>query len=141
MSSMSSKTEALGRLELLNDCSLATCVEGQPYVRPMSLIFREGRFFFATGATSSKAEQVAVNPRVEVCVRFIEEEHSGYLRLRGELKPCVEEGVHVDLWGCVGFMEAFWTEPMSGEYMLLELAPRWFEYMEPGMLEVTRGSF
>ena len=134
---MSLVDEALGYLEPIGVSYVATCVDDQPYVRAMMLIYRDERIFFATGSTDNKVGQIARNPRTEVCIGIGEDE--GSLRLRGSLSFVHNEDTRAEIHGCAGFIQGFWESPEDPDYVLMEFKPESFELMRPGTVEIVRG--
>lgn len=131
--------EVLGYLEPIRVSYVATCVDDQPYVRAMMLIYREDRFFFATGSTDQKVGQISRNPRVEVFVSIGDDE--GGLRLRGKMSFISDEDNRAEVHGCAGFIQGFWEDPQDPDYVLMEFKPEKFELMRPGTVEIVRGDF
>ena len=131
--------EALGYLEPIGVCYVATCVDDQPYVRAMMLIYREDRFFFATGSTDNKVGQITRNPRIEVCISIGDDE--GSLRLRGKMSFITDEDTRAEVHGCAGFIQGFWDNPQDPDYVLMEFKPEKLELMRPGTVEIVRGNF
>ena len=43
---------------------LGTCVEGEPYIVPLSFVYDDGRILFHGALEGKKMEQIAENPRV-----------------------------------------------------------------------------
>ena len=68
-------------LKQANTYYLATMDGGQPRVRPFGTahIF-EGKLYFQTGLKKDVAKQLAVNPKVEICVFF----KGKWIRVHGE---------------------------------------------------------
>ncbi len=113
---------------------LATCVDGQPRVRPMSFVVTDdGRLWSSTYDVSGKVRELRDNERVEVC--FVDDDKvqvrvEGVVRLTGgveekrrllEMNPRVRRHfpdehdpkfVHVE----VVPTRVRWTEPGFGEY-------------------------
>ena len=131
--------EALGYLEPIGVSYVATCVDGQPYVRAMMLIHRDDRFFFATGSTDNKVGQITRNPKAEVCISI--ENDEGSLRLRGEMIFVTNEDTRTEIHGCASFIQGFWENPQDPDFVLLEFMPEKIELMRPGSVEIVRGDF
>ena len=127
--------EAPSHLRLTTVSFLATCEGGQPHVRPMMLIHKGGRLFFATGTRDAKVREAMVNPRAEVCVMVGDEDDGGSVRLTGTLGVVYDEDVRSDIFHCVGFAESFWQEPGDPDFTLLEFKPIRLQYMQPGATE------
>ena len=128
--------EAFSHLGLTTVSFLATCEGGQPHVRPMMLIRRSGRLYFATGTRDAKVREATGNPRAEVCVMMGDEDTGGSVRLTGVLRVVYDEDVRADIYGCVGFAQSFWQEPGDPAFTLLEFRPGRLQYMQPGTMEI-----
>jgi uncharacterized pyridoxamine 5'-phosphate oxidase family protein len=128
--------EAFSHLGFTTVSFLATCEGGQPHVRPVMLIRRGGRLYFATGTRDAKVREAAANPRAEVCVMVGDEDTGGSVRLTGDLSVVYNEDVRADIFGCVGFVQSFWQEPGNPGFTLLEFKPERLQYMRPGTTEI-----
>ena len=118
---------------------LATCVDGQPRVRPMAWVMRaDGRLWSSTYRSSGKVGELRQNAQVEVCFVDANKVHArimGRVDLSGgpekkeqllQLNPKVRRHftggqdtkfVHVEI--IATRME--WTEPGFGEYHQVEI--------------------
>jgi hypothetical protein len=47
-----------------------------------------------------------------------------------------DEDVKAEIFGCVGFAEAFWGQPENPEFTLMEFKPVRLQYMRPGTIEI-----
>jgi len=128
--------EAYGHLGSVATSFVATCLEGQPHVRAMMLIRRDGGLYYATGTRDTKVKEMMRNPRVEVCVLLGEADSGGSLRLTGSVEFVYDEDVKVEVFGCAGFAEGIWGEPGNPDYTLLEFKPVRLQYMRPGTIEI-----
>jgi general stress protein 26 len=62
-------------------CHMATCVDGQPRVRPMKFVVTDDfRFWCSTFDVSGKVKEFRQNARVELC--WVDE-HRNHLRVEG----------------------------------------------------------
>jgi general stress protein 26 len=112
---------------------LATCVDGQPRVRPMAWIMLEdGRLWSSTYRSSGKVEELTQNERVEICFVDARKVHA---RITGR----------VDLSGGPQKKKALLKlNPKVGrhfsggddtKYVHLEVIPTRIEWTEPGFGE------
>jgi general stress protein 26 len=119
--------------------SVATCVDGQPRVRPMAFVMTdEGKLWSSTHETSGKVKEFEANPAVEVSFTDARKYHvrvEGTVDLSGgldkkaalfELNPRVKRHfgaaddpryMHVE----VTPTRIRWTEPGFGEYHEVQL--------------------
>jgi general stress protein 26 len=114
------KTEVLNKLKLLNTVSLATCAGNQPQVRPMTMIFREGRFFTVTGERSDKVRQLAANPKIAVCARFPEGESEAFIRWLGTAETVTDQALKSAIHTEFDYIRFFWPQPDDANHILLE---------------------
>ena len=123
-----------------NSASLATCEENNPRVRPMTLIFKDDRFFFATGRTDAKAGQIAKNPKAEFIHLICEGENTGYLRGSGTLQSITELSLRKEVSDWAPFIYSYFKDPSDPELMLYELKLERLSLMLPGEMCETQVS-
>jgi len=111
---------------------VATSFEGQPYVRPMTLINSPKGFFLATGSNDNKTRQIAVNPKVEICRLSQNETNSGYIRARGILEQINDQDLRTSIYTEVGFLKKYWSDPSSQDYVLYKMIWLEVDFMKPG---------
>ena len=120
----------------------ATTLEAQPKIRPMTLFFEKGRFFFVTFKNDSKIGQIKSNKLCEVLLPIDDEsENKGYLRLTGTAKICTDEFDRQEAAYFCYFFDEFFDGPDDPDYCLLELFFDDYELMKPGESHNTKGSF
>jgi uncharacterized pyridoxamine 5'-phosphate oxidase family protein len=128
--------EALGYIEPIDVSYVATCVDDQPYVRAMMLIKNRDRFYFATGSTDNKMDQLTRNPNIEVCIPIDGDE--GSIRLRGLISFIKDEEIRAEIHRCAAFIQSFWEDPRDPGFVLMEFKPCHLELMRPGSVEILR---
>ncbi len=116
----------------LQNVQLATCEKDQPRLRPMTLIVKDGRFYFATDTEGGKSSQIAANPKVECCLLLPEGENTGYLRLTGVLEAETCLAVKKDVADFASFIYHYWHDPADPGYCLWELRVHQIRYIKPG---------
>jgi general stress protein 26 len=122
-------------LDLLNQQQMvmvATSMNNQPRVRPMTLICHTGKFFFATGSWDAKAVQVASNPLAEICILLQGENCTGYVRASGQLDLIADQAVRKEIYDTADFLHYYWNEPTDESYILYQMQWDKVEYMQPG---------
>ena len=111
---------------------LATCENLEPRLRPMTLICKGGKVYFATGAADGKSLQIAANPNAEFCSLYREGKYSGYLRGRGILRQIEAVERKKEIADFATFIYDYWKDPADPNYRLFELELRQLRYLKPG---------
>ncbi|MBW6514233.1 MAG: pyridoxamine 5'-phosphate oxidase family protein [Candidatus Syntrophosphaera sp.] len=111
---------------------LATCESGQPRLRPMTMIYLDGSFYFATGAADSKCAQIAANHRAEFCLLLKKETNSGYLRGSGMLRQVDDLGLRKEVADFAPFLLDYWQGPADPAFRLFVMDLKQLRYMKPG---------
>jgi general stress protein 26 len=124
-------------LKPMQTAMLATSHNSQPHVRPMILIYDKEHFFFATGATDAKAEQITQNPLVECCLLFDKENSSGYVRAKGYLNPVSDPEVRKEIHTVAKFIQNYFPEPDDKGFALYQMIWQKVEYMQPGQSQTV----
>lgn len=131
------KENILSHLKKTQMVSLATCEGDQPRLRPMTLIVKEGRFFFATGSKDSKSKQLKANPKAEFCLLISNDKNSGYLRGSGILETVTEQSTRKEIADWAEFIYDYWKEATDPDYCLYELMLNQTRFMAPGEMTET----
>ena len=116
---------------------LATIEGTEPRLRPMTLIVKDRRFYFATGATDAKTAQIAANPAVEFCLLERAEQYTGTLRCRGKLRLVASPAIRQEIADHAPFLYDYWKDPSDPDFVLFELIPTQYRYMAPGEMKDT----
>jgi len=104
----------------------------------MTLIVKDGHFYFATGSNDSKTRQLENNCKAEFCLLFPTGESTGYMRGTGKMRKVVEQDVRKDVADWAEFIYSFWKEASDPDFCLFELELQQIRHMEPGeMAEVV----
>jgi len=111
--------------------SLATEENGQPRVRPVTLVNFAQRFWILTGTDSAKTNQILENPKIEFCLSFEEGEHNGYIRAVGFAQIIDDKETRVKVAKHCSFFDKHWKNPNDPNYTLLELKFKEIEYLKP----------
>ena len=122
------KERILSILNKRQAVSLATVEGDQPRLRPMTLIVKEGRFYFATGSTDEKTRQIDGNNKAEFCLLLPSGNNTGYLRGSGQMKKVQSMPDKKEV--------ADWAQFIY-DFVLYELELRQIRYMEPGDMKET----
>ncbi len=111
---------------------LATSMNDQPYIRPVTLIYNKDRFYIATGSADAKTTQIAANPKVEICILFREENYSGYIRARGCMEAVQDTSLRKEIFDSEEYIRHYWNHPDDEGFILYEMYWRVADYMHPG---------
>ncbi len=111
---------------------LATCEGNEPRLRPMTLIAKDRRLWFATGAGDHKSAQIAANPNAEFCLLLREGEYSGYLRGRGKLLLVADSALKQEVADHATFIHDYFGDPSDPGFCLYELELRQLRHLKPG---------
>lgn len=117
--------------------SLATVEGDQPRLRPMTLIVKEGRFYFATGSQDNKTRQLDGNNKAEFCLLLPSGQNTGYLRGSGKLKKVQNLPEKKDVADWAEFIYDYWKEASDPDFVLYELRLKQIRNMEPGEMKET----
>lgn len=122
----------LDKLKPTQTVHLATCENDQPRLRPMTMICKDGRLFFATGSADSKSSQIAGNPKAEFCLLLQNATNSGYLRGSGNLRQITDIRVKKEIADHATFIYDYWQDPADPAFRLFELELQQLRYLKPG---------
>jgi uncharacterized pyridoxamine 5'-phosphate oxidase family protein len=113
--------------------ALATCVDGQPRVRPMAFVMLEdGRLWSSTYRTSGKAAEFATNPAVEVC--FVDEDRN-HLRVEGRVNTTGGPEQKKRLLELNPKVGRHFPHEHDPKFVLVEVVPSRIRWTEPGFGE------
>lgn len=116
----------------MNHVVLATSEMDQPRLRPITLIFDDGRFFFATTSTDNKVGQLRCNPKIELILQWKEPPNNGYIRLEGSAEKLEESKLISQLYNGYDFMGKLWTSSADPNLTVYEVKPTAYDYLKPG---------
>ncbi len=131
------KKIVLSHLQKTQLAQLATSENDQPYVRPMTLIVYQERFFFATGSKDNKSKQIQANPKTEFCVSVTQEKSTGTIRARGIMQVVTDLPTKKAVTDWAEFIYQYWKDYTDADYTLFEFIPDEVEYMAPGKMVST----
>ena len=110
---------------------IATEQNGQPRVRPVTLVFSDQRFWVLTGTNNAKIQQIRKNPKMEFCLLVERGEKIGYIRVAGSAKIISDRETKAKVARNCDFFSEFWKSPDDPNYALLELRLNEIEYLNP----------
>lgn len=117
---------------------LATSEGDQPKVRPVTLVYLNGRFWILTGTRNAKTTQIQKNPKIEFCLLFQDGENRGYIRATAVARIIQNRETKVKIAEHTDFFNEFWNDPDDPNYTLMELCPSEIEYLRPKEMAVQR---
>jgi uncharacterized pyridoxamine 5'-phosphate oxidase family protein len=131
------KNKILSLLTKYQAVHVATCEGDQPRLRPMTLIVKEGRFYFATGSRDNKARQLDNNNKAEFCLLLPADKNTGYIRGSGKMEKVQDQDVRKEVADWAEFIYNYWKEANDPDYVLYELKLEQIRHMEPGEMVET----
>lgn len=110
---------------------LTTSEGDQPRVRPITLIYLDGKFWITTGTNNAKAEQIRKNPKIEFCLLLEKGDKRGYVRAAGVAKIIQDRETKVRIAKHCDFFSEHWKDPDDPNYTLIEFSISELEYLRP----------
>ena len=109
---------------------LATCDADQPRVRAMMPVLGDdGRLLAATFPSAKKIDQIAKNPKVEVC--FVDRKLS-HCRIEGKASVSQDLALKEELWNKQMMLRQFFSGPEDPAFILIVIAPSRISMMNIG---------
>lgn len=133
------QNEAWGLLKPTQMIHLATWDGEHPRVRPVSLIFDQGRFWFCTGSNDTKVGQIEAHPVFEFSLMLEKGDSRGTLRCSGSAEIITDMETKSAMAGKIPFFSDYWNTPDDPTFCLIELLVEHVEFMAPG--EMVSKSF
>ncbi len=120
--------------------SFATVEGKQPRVRPMTLIFLDGKFYMITGArggkNAKKLQQIRETPLFEYYLTLIGEKNDGFIRGKGETWEIKDEETRKKIYDKITWAANFIDSVHHPDYVLLGLSHNGFSYRAPDEREI-----
>ena len=112
---------------------LATCANGQPRVRPMTFVVREGlKLWSSTYRQSGKMREFAVNPRVEISFTDPRKVH---LRIEGIVDTSGGPEKKRELLELNPRVRGHFPDEDDPKFVHIEIVPTSLRWTEPGFSE------
>ena len=100
----------------------ATSVDNQPHVRPMALIFNEGKYLLTSRAYEIKMKEVEQNSKMEFSFFITKEDrHNWNIRVTGHAAVVEDLEVKKSAVKAITFFDNYWTSPSDPNYGLISL--------------------
>ena len=117
---------------------LATSDGDKPTVRPLAMVFVDGRFWIGTGAPSNKVKHLKSNPNVEFSMALSEGYQApGNIRARGTAEIVEDPETKKKAAESMPYFSMFWKSPDDPGFTLLELKPTQIDYVRKGEWRVN----
>ena len=126
------KKEVLSIIKDYQTVFLATAKGTQPFVRPVTLIYFDKKFWVLTGTTTAKVKQIQKNPKIELCLFLPKKDGNGYIRLFGRAKIVKDKKTKTLLARHCDFFNECWKGFDDPDYTLIEIHPVEIEYLRQG---------
>ena len=124
--------EAWNWLKPTQTVHLATWDGQRPRVRPMAMIFDDGRFWVSTGAEDAKMKQVMENPVFEFSMMLESEEGMGTMRCGGRASVVSDVDTKAMMAQRIPFFNQYWDSHQDPSFGLIQLLVDEVEFMRPG---------
>jgi uncharacterized pyridoxamine 5'-phosphate oxidase family protein len=119
---------------------LATVDGDQPKVRPVTLIYKDNRFYVITGArggvNANKLAQIHENPKVEYYLTLKGEDGDGFIRGEASASIVDNQNTRTMIYNAIGWAKNFFPTVDHPDYVLLELRHHALSYRYPGEYEI-----
>jgi len=129
---MDRREEALGLLRDVQKVHVATWDGEFPRVRPMTLVYRDEKFWVCTGSMDAKAGQIASHPVFEFSLLLEGDGCMGTLRGSGRARMVTEPDERREVAGFIPFFADYWKSPDDPSFFPVELLVDRLEHMRPG---------
>ena len=111
----------------------ATVLDEQPKLRPMTLFYYKGKFYFTTFTNDSKVAQIKSNKLCEVLMSINDEyKNDGYIKMTGTAKVCNDLDIKHDAQYFCYYFDTYYESVDDPDFCLIELSFHTYEYMKPG---------
>jgi len=111
---------------------LATMEDDQPYVRPVTLIYYQNRWFIATGSSDAKSRQLNNHPKLEFCLPLSDPTGGGYIRGIGISNSVTDLFTKKEVAEHAPFLYDYWNDVDNPDMVLYEIRIKSFAYLKPG---------
>ena len=108
--------------------SLATIVNGKPWVRYVVSRSEGLTLYICTFKDSRKVKQIRENPNVHITIGgSMENMKAPYVQIAACAKVRFDAGIRKRLW--MPFMKKYYTGADDPQYVVIEVKPVWIEYV------------
>jgi len=111
----------------------ATMHDSQPKVRPMTLFYIYGKFYFCTFQGDPKVAQIKNNKSCQILLPLKDDyDNNGYINMIGSAKICQDMNVKQEAEYFCFFFDQFFDGADDPDFCLMELTFDSYEYLKPG---------
>ncbi len=111
---------------------LATSVDSQPFVRPMSLLLHDEKLWCCSPGARSKVKQIRKNNSIEFALLAFHSDQYHNIRGTGKAIEITEQATRSELAQAIPFFSEYWRTPEDPLFILYRLDIDTFEYHPPG---------
>ncbi len=120
--------EFLEKTELMY---LATCVDGNPHVRCMALIYYENSIWCCSKSNRLKVLEIRQNDLIEICILTESKKDLGSIRGNGKAIIITDKKIRKKLSEKIPFFKAYWESPDDDDFTLIKLEIENFMFHDP----------
>lgn len=100
----------------------ATSVDNQPRVRPMALIYNDGKYWLTSRAYEIKMKEIEQNSKMEFSFFVTKEDRSNFnIRATGHAAVVQDPEVKKSAVKAITFFDSYWTGSTDPNYGLISL--------------------
>ena len=107
----------------------------QPRVRPVTLIYFDGKLWITTGTRDAKVKQIQGNPKTEFCLYFREGDKDGYIRVSGISRIINNRKTKAKIAEHFDSFSEHWKSVDDPNYTLIEILPKEIEYLSEYLVQ------
>lgn len=132
------KKEVWSYFKEMKTIFLATCCDGKPKVRPVTMINFKDKLWVSTGTEDAKTEQIKDNNNIEFSMLIGEGEYKGSIRAAGKVDIVKDMRTKKLLADNIPFFNHFWKDASDPDFTLLRLDIDSIEYMRPDEMKIRK---
>ena len=100
----------------------ATSVDNQPRVRPIALIYNDGKYWLTSRSYEIKMKEIEQNNKMEFSFFVVKEDRSNWnIRASGHAAVVKNQEVKTSAIKAITFFDSYWTGPEDPNYGLISL--------------------
>jgi len=135
------KKEVKERFDEYRMVYFATSLDGQPRVRPLTMVLLDDDFWVLTGTEDAKMKELKKNPMTEVCLAIEKDENKGYIRFTGKAVIIEDMDVKKKVAENIDYFKNYWKTHEDPGFTLLKMEFDEIEQLKPGDMLAKRYRF